>query len=267
MHCLHDKCWYPSSWHVRCDTSRPTYANERTAQDMHMTFENQETKLTCRNHHLVRFLHWSIPQMRCTCDRHPTELHVANTWLKGRGADYTWPQVLQWLNSTENHGTYKFEKVYLHLWITLASYEDCINLQHAKDSVGKLNYSDDHSLTRIHSTGIWISMADISFTCFLLSLNCQLPVQVFCQPYITIQTASSRFQCISIRCQLKSHSVTVLSSSQYPIHPNLTKQSLSPTKEATKMQPQWRREKRNWISLMMICWQNPKLWRSSWNIM
>ena len=105
MHCLCDKCWYLSSY-VRCGTSRPTYANERTAQDMHMTLENQETKLICRNHHLVRFLHWSIPQMRFTCDRHGTEIYAANTWFKGRSADYTWPQVLQWLNSTENHSTF-----------------------------------------------------------------------------------------------------------------------------------------------------------------
>jgi hypothetical protein len=24
-----------------------------------------------------------------TCDRHTTEIYVANTWLKGRSADYT----------------------------------------------------------------------------------------------------------------------------------------------------------------------------------
>jgi len=46
---------------------------------MPTTFENRETKLTYRNHHLIRYLHWSIPQMKFTCGRHATELFVANT--------------------------------------------------------------------------------------------------------------------------------------------------------------------------------------------
>lgn len=102
MHCLHEKCRYLSSWHVRCGTSRPTYANERNAQYAHMT-EKSSNQAYMPKSPFSKIL--ALEYSSNTYDRHATEIHVANTWLKGRSADYTWPQVLQWLNSTENHST------------------------------------------------------------------------------------------------------------------------------------------------------------------
>jgi len=95
--------WQMTSWHVRCGTSRPTYANERNVQDMHMTLEKSRNQAYVQKSPFIKTL--SLEYSSNTCDRHATEIYVANTWVKGRSAYNTWPQVLQWLNSTENHST------------------------------------------------------------------------------------------------------------------------------------------------------------------
>ena len=146
LHCLHDKCWYLSSQHVRCGKSRPTYG--RTAQDMQMMADANYIWKLRKQAYIQKSPFNKIPALEYSSD----EIYLWQTCYRTVCCKHLVERQECWLYLTSGHAVAKQHRKSQHfICFTMKALLTCNMLKTVRKL---LIYSGDHILTRIHSTDV-----------------------------------------------------------------------------------------------------------------